>query len=47
MENHKRVKALSKALGGFVSSYRRKSAACLKFDMVWINSSPFPEGRRE
>ncbi len=28
------------------SSHRRKSAACAKFDMVWLNLSPIPVGRR-
>ncbi len=28
------------------SSHRRKSAACPKFDMVWLYRSPLPVGRR-
>jgi hypothetical protein len=28
------------------SSQRRKSAACPKFDMVWLYRSPIPVGRR-
>ncbi len=28
------------------SSHRRKSAACPKFDMVWLYLSPIPVGRR-
>ncbi len=28
------------------SSHRRKSAACPKLDMVWLNLSPIPVGRR-
>jgi hypothetical protein len=28
------------------SSHRRKSAACPKFDMVWLYRSPIPVGRR-
>jgi hypothetical protein len=28
------------------SSHRRKSAACPTFDMVWLNRSPVPVGRR-
>jgi hypothetical protein len=28
------------------SSHRRKSAVCSKFDMVWLNLSPIPLGRR-
>jgi hypothetical protein len=31
-------------IGG--SSHRRKSAACPKFDLVWLNRSPIPVGRR-
>jgi hypothetical protein len=26
--------------------HRRKSAACPKFDMVWLYGSPIPVGRR-
>jgi hypothetical protein len=29
-----------------MSSHRRKSAECPKFDMVWIHRSPIPVGRR-
>ncbi len=28
------------------NSHRRKSAACPKFDMVWLHRSPIPVGRR-
>ncbi len=37
---------VSSALVYMRSSHRRKSAACPKFDMVWLHRSPIPVGRR-
>ncbi len=39
-----RVSSALSFIGG--STHRRKSAACPKFDLVWLNLSPIPVGRR-
>ncbi len=42
-----RAPCVSSALSFLVgSSHRRKSAACPKFDVVWLYRSPIPVGRR-
>jgi hypothetical protein len=30
-----------------ISAHRRKSAACPKFDMIWLNPLPIPAGKEE
>ncbi len=44
--SNQRAPRASSTISSIGNSHRIKSAACPKFDMVWLNRSPIPVGRR-